>query len=354
MIPIRADEFRFTTDDESLSYFVAIVERMMLLSGFSREECIGRINEGWSHVPAVVGEDDRIYSESPDYWANQFLYGHDSAWWVKEADRREMNLPPLRFLPFPRPPENPADPQFPVIVQNLSPPWLERSLSVTHGLSVYSRKPQGWLAKPQYRITDSQRRVFRATFDGGEYAFERLEQTVSDDELRELVLADLPWTGHERSRYIGRCGPLEGSELFAVTLRVFLGEGARDSGPLQDVTFIGCTSLFVIVVLVLPLAAIAWLLLRFVGLVAVAGVLVLIVLVSILFWPRRDLPNCPRCRSPLLHELAEQCLKCGHEWCNPIEPPKEAGSDNLDYDTEEEGIVDRWKCHEEPPGESSD
>jgi hypothetical protein len=104
MIPVSSSDFAFATDRESLAYLREIVETMMRSFGIQPAECIGRINASWSHVQAVVGENDEIYREMPPYWANHFMYGKESFWWMKPADRERRGMPPLRPLPFPRTP----------------------------------------------------------------------------------------------------------------------------------------------------------------------------------------------------------------------------------------------------------
>ena len=100
MIQVDASEFHFQTDVESVGYLRAIVEHMMVAFGISREECIGRINNMWSHVDSVTGEFDPIYRENTAYWANYFVYGIDSRWWVGPSLRKRLGLPELKRLPY--------------------------------------------------------------------------------------------------------------------------------------------------------------------------------------------------------------------------------------------------------------
>lgn len=99
MIPVTSADFTFATDDESLAYLRNIVEEMMRRFGITPAESIGRINRAWSHVPAVVGEDE-IYREEPGYWAHHFIFGKASFWWLSPAERERQNLGPLRRLPY--------------------------------------------------------------------------------------------------------------------------------------------------------------------------------------------------------------------------------------------------------------
>ncbi len=96
-IPVTASDFRFATDEESVAYLRDIVETMMRSFGITREEAIGRINQSWADVPAVAGEDE-IYRELPAYWANHFMFGKASFWWIRDRDAHA--LPPLKPLPY--------------------------------------------------------------------------------------------------------------------------------------------------------------------------------------------------------------------------------------------------------------
>src|ERR1700737_1101037 len=100
MIPVTASDFVFETDQESLEYLRLIIESMMRTFGTTPAECIGRMNQSWSHVPAVKGKFDEIYREMPSYWAQEFMYGHASFWWITGSDRESKGLPQLRPLPY--------------------------------------------------------------------------------------------------------------------------------------------------------------------------------------------------------------------------------------------------------------
>lgn len=58
MIYLTATDFSFITDQDARDYLADITEVMMRCFGITREEALGRINDSWSHVPEVVGEDD--------------------------------------------------------------------------------------------------------------------------------------------------------------------------------------------------------------------------------------------------------------------------------------------------------
>ena len=85
-------EFNFKTDSSSKEYCEEIILEMTSLFGITEVEAYTRINELWSGVE-IVGEDDLIYHEDPDYWAKDICYGHDSEWWLDEANAK---LKPLK------------------------------------------------------------------------------------------------------------------------------------------------------------------------------------------------------------------------------------------------------------------
>jgi hypothetical protein len=94
MIEVNSTDFQFATDEESLAYLQKIVESMLQLFEVKPKHCIECINRAWSHMP-MVG-DDLVYRESPYYWANHFMFGKDSYWWVYNRE----GLEPLKPLPY--------------------------------------------------------------------------------------------------------------------------------------------------------------------------------------------------------------------------------------------------------------
>lgn len=99
MIPVAPSDFCFATDEESLDYLRNIVEEMMRRFGITREECIGRINQSWSHWPSVTGEYE-LYREEPGYWACEVMFGHASFWWLSASERERHRLGPLQRRPY--------------------------------------------------------------------------------------------------------------------------------------------------------------------------------------------------------------------------------------------------------------
>lgn len=84
--------FIFKTDKESYEYCVSIIDKMVELFGITKEEALGRMNKTWGNLE-LVGDDDLIYHEDEDYWANNIYYGKNSRWWT--------NPDGLKPLPYP-------------------------------------------------------------------------------------------------------------------------------------------------------------------------------------------------------------------------------------------------------------
>jgi hypothetical protein len=94
MVEVHSTDFKFETDEEALNFLGAIVEAMVQLFKVNSTDCIECINQAWSDMP-IVGS-DYVYHESPEYWANHFMYGKSSYWWVSD---REVHGP-LKPLPY--------------------------------------------------------------------------------------------------------------------------------------------------------------------------------------------------------------------------------------------------------------
>lgn len=83
--------FRFTTGERGERYVREIADAMSRLFQISIAEAEGRINAAWDGL--VMEEDDLIFHETPDHWAHDLYYGHNSKWW--------LNPPDLKPLPYP-------------------------------------------------------------------------------------------------------------------------------------------------------------------------------------------------------------------------------------------------------------
>jgi len=90
-------EYPFAKDEKAASYCNDIANEMTQLFGISIDESKARIEKHWSHVE-LQGEDDVVYHEDPEYWANTIYWGKDSSWWITGDERIRMNLPPLKPL----------------------------------------------------------------------------------------------------------------------------------------------------------------------------------------------------------------------------------------------------------------
>lgn len=86
--------FSFTMEEKAEAYIRAIIGEMIRLFAISEDEAIGRLNDKWRGLK-FTDEDDELFRETPNWWAKNTYFGHDSVWWNKN----ECELKPL---PYPR------------------------------------------------------------------------------------------------------------------------------------------------------------------------------------------------------------------------------------------------------------
>ena len=67
-------KFTFTTDDKSLEYCNLILEHMIHEMGATPEKALLKMNSLWEGL-AFRGEDDLLYHQDVDYWAEVILLG---------------------------------------------------------------------------------------------------------------------------------------------------------------------------------------------------------------------------------------------------------------------------------------
>ena len=111
--------------------------------------------------------------------------------------------------------------EFPVLFRVLRPAVWQRSLNPleTPTALLHSFGPSRWAAEQPGRIIDSDRRLYRLTFDGSEYGFRRVDESVSDEELRELMRGDFWSRLRSSSAYLEEATKIEGCDLFRLTFR---------------------------------------------------------------------------------------------------------------------------------------
>ncbi len=121
-----------------------------------------------------------------------------------------------------------------------------------------SGDPPGWIAEGCYRIIDSRGSVFTATYEDGEYSFAALEEHVSDDELRDLMLSNLASVRQPSAEYSRGAQELSNGELFAFTYRWM--QRTPDMSP--QLRALGCTAIILLCLLAagIPMAIMWWLL----------------------------------------------------------------------------------------------
>ncbi len=82
-------EFTFKTDEQSRDYCELILQEMVQLFGISEEEALVRMNRTWRGLE-FLGDNDLIYHEDEEYWANNIYYGKDSMWWTDPPDLKPL------------------------------------------------------------------------------------------------------------------------------------------------------------------------------------------------------------------------------------------------------------------------
>jgi hypothetical protein len=80
-------------DADAATFCNEIADLMVTKFGISRNEAVERINQRWSGDGGVwiVGL-DIAYHEDSDHWASDIYYGHESCWWLPDAE--PTPLPP--------------------------------------------------------------------------------------------------------------------------------------------------------------------------------------------------------------------------------------------------------------------
>ena len=83
--------FNFATPTtESVDFCEEVLAAMVTKLDVSRGEALLRLNKRWAGVD--FEEDDLRYHESPEFWAQDIYYGHDSLWWQEPSDLAPLPL----------------------------------------------------------------------------------------------------------------------------------------------------------------------------------------------------------------------------------------------------------------------
>jgi hypothetical protein len=155
-----------------------------------------------------------------------------------------------------------TEPKFPVIIQIVPQPRWQRSLVPVNDLAaiVDSGDPPGWVADSSYQIIDSERVVFTASYVDGKYSFHGSERRVSDNELKELMCANLKAVRQTSTEYVASAAELCGTELFTFTYQWI--QGTPDMSA--QLRALGCTFIIMLCSLafVTPVLVVWWLFLR--------------------------------------------------------------------------------------------
>lgn len=83
-------KFEFRADAATLPFINLIIATMICRFSIARDEAIGRMNGLW-RGQELLGEDDLIFHEDAEFWANTIYYGGNSMW---------QDPPSLKSLPY--------------------------------------------------------------------------------------------------------------------------------------------------------------------------------------------------------------------------------------------------------------
>lgn len=67
--------YAFTTDDKSREYCDLIMDHMVANLGVTAEEALAKMNALWKGQ-SMTGEDDLLYHQDVDYWAEFIVLGN--------------------------------------------------------------------------------------------------------------------------------------------------------------------------------------------------------------------------------------------------------------------------------------
>ena len=85
-------KWSFTCDEEFNSFCDEIIAEMVKLHEISEEEAAGRIDRHWKGQQ-IVGPDNMVYHEEPDFWANTVYYGPEAFWWMEDVELNPLPYP---------------------------------------------------------------------------------------------------------------------------------------------------------------------------------------------------------------------------------------------------------------------
>lgn len=85
-------DFDIAASETVLAYCEEIANAMVEKFRIEPDEAVGRINEIWGGRP--FWSEELLFHETPQYWAFDIYYGHDSYWWHGAAG--------LNPVPFPK------------------------------------------------------------------------------------------------------------------------------------------------------------------------------------------------------------------------------------------------------------
>jgi hypothetical protein len=84
-------KFIFQGSEKAIEYCHEIAIVMQSEFNINEDEAISRINSKWSDF--VLGDEDMIFHESPEFWAYDIYYGANSKWWLCNKEELHKRAP---------------------------------------------------------------------------------------------------------------------------------------------------------------------------------------------------------------------------------------------------------------------
>lgn len=84
--------FVFKTDAQGEAFSERVVQEMVRRFGISEAEAVSRVNDRWAKLELTEAQHP-IYHEDEEHWAKDIYFGHESFWWLDEANAKPLPFP---------------------------------------------------------------------------------------------------------------------------------------------------------------------------------------------------------------------------------------------------------------------
>lgn len=79
--------FQFEYNKKGYEFCLEIADKMVELFNITYEEAVDRINSQWHDIP-LIDDDDIVYHDDAEQWANVIYYREDSGWYDPELKEK--------------------------------------------------------------------------------------------------------------------------------------------------------------------------------------------------------------------------------------------------------------------------